>query len=383
MELLEQQGYISFLQQTEARLLEACCGKKNARIKREQYRAKTVKRRLLTRFGEIRLTVTYVKGVAGNFFSPLLEWLGIKKYQCMPEELKDVLRDKASKMTFADTAEDILNSFGFQISRQQVWKITQEKQLQITKSNDAHKVLLADGTKIRSNKKGHHEPRAVLSIDLEKKQKSLLSLEVNTTWSEIANSLDLTQYKVLVGDGETGLRQSFTKHGLEFHYCHQHAIRDLSLYLWYDKVQKQNRNEFLNPFTQALYAVQNSTAKYWADKNKTRLLSRIVLSNRQISRLMVQAREKKLDYVAQFLENNRAYFFTAARLAIQQNLKVPWTTNQAERLMKEIGKRTKKRSMRWGKPGLSTILKPILKRYFLEPEKRNHKNIYGGDDIGG
>lgn len=379
MNLLEQQGYICFLQQTESSLLEAYCGKKHARIKRNHRRVKTVTRQLLTRFGKITLKITYIINRAEQVFSPLLRRMGIKKYQRMSEELQNILRDKASKMTYADTAEDLFNSFNLQINRQQVWRINQQKELAITSNNASHRILLADGTKTRCNKGGHLEPRAVMSVDLDRKEKCLLAFEVGVKWQEIANKLNLTQYTVLVGDAETGLRQAFTQQGIDFQLCHLHAIRDMSLYLWYDKLEKNARTEFMKPFKEALYTVQNSVKKYWQDKNKYRVYSRVLQANKQINRLTAKARQRELGQTADFLEHNRQYLFTAAKLAVQQNLKVPWTTNQIERVMKEIGKRTKKKSMRWSTNGLKTILNAVLKRYFLPTQKRNHKNIYGGE----
>jgi len=383
MNLLEQQGYICFLQQTECSLLEAYCGKRYARVEMDCCRVKTVMRQLLTRFGKITLKITFIINKAGEIFSPLLKWMGVKKYQRMPEDLKDVLRDKADKMTYADAAEDVFNSFSIPVSRQFVWRVNQQKQLAIVDSDDGHKILLADGTKTRCNKGGHLEPRALMSVDLEKKEKCLLAFEIDVKWQEIANKLDLSQYAVLVGDGETGLREAFIMRGIKFQFCHLHAIRDLSLYLWYDKLEKNARTEFMKPFKEILYTVQNSTKKYWRDKNKVRVLSRVWWANKQIDKLIAKARRRQLEQTAAFLKNNKQYLFIAARLAVQQNLLVPWTTNQIERVMKEIGKRTKKKSMRWSITGLRTILNAVLKRYFLPPKKREYKNIFGGDLIGG
>ena len=99
--------------------------------------------------------------------------------------------------------------------------------------------------------------------------------------------------------------------------------------------------------------------------------------------LIAKLKKRECGQSAEFLERNKKYLFTAAKLAIMENLQVPWTTNVAERLMKEIGKRTKKKSMRWSAKGLMSILSAVLKRYFLPPEKRTYKNIYGGDSMSG
>lgn len=380
---IERDAYICFLGQLEGGLLEQYCGKKYARVGRDCRIVKTVMRTFCTRFGEITLKITHVKNAVGEYFSPLLRFLGIGKYQRIPEDLENRIRDKACKMSYRDTAEDVLNSFEFGISRQKVWRINQSNNPIAVASPKNHEVLLADGTKIRSNNGGHLEPRAIMSIDAEKKEKCLLALEITKSWQEMAEKLDFEGFKVLVADGEPGLREALVKPHMRFQFCHIHAVRDLSFYLWRDKLEKTARNEFMKPLKEILYTVQNSTKKYFVNKDKARLLQRIHWANKRISELTVQLEKRECEQSADFLDRNKKYLFTAATLAITNNLQIPWNTNTAERLMKEIGKRTKKKSMRWSANGLISILSAVLKRYFLPQEKRTYKNIYGDDTVGG
>jgi len=380
---IEREAFISFLQQLEPRLLEQCCGEKYARIPRKCRIAKTVVRRICTRFGKITLKITHVKNTLGEFFSPLLQVLGIRKYQHIPKDIENRIRDKACKMSYRDVAEDVRNSFEFKISRQEVWRINQSNNPVPISSSKSHKILLADGTKIKGINGGHLEPRALMSIDSGKKEKCLLSLETSKSWDEIAGNLDLEGFRVLVADGEQGLAEALVKSHMKFQFCHLHAIRDLSFYLWQDKLEKNARSEFIKPLKEILYTVQNSTKKYFVDKDKARLLWRIHWANKEINKLIARLKKRECEKSAEFLERNKKYLFTAAQLAITDNLRVPWNTNVAERLMKEIGKRTKKKSMRWSANGLMSVLSATLKRYFLPPEKRCYKNIYRGDSTGG
>jgi len=379
MILLEQAAYISFLWHVENLLLEETCGKKYERIERKAWRAKTVKRKICTRFGEITLKITRVKNSVGEYFSPLLQILGIGKYRRIPKDIENRIRDKACKMSYRDTAEDIRNSFDFEISRQKVWEINQLNNPVPVTSSASHKVLLADGTKVKNNNGGHLEPRAIISTDSKKKEKCLLAIETSKSWEEMAESIDFTGFKVLVADGEQGLMEALAKPHMLFQFCHLHAIRDLSYYLWQDALEKSERGQFIKSLKQILYSVQNSTKKYFVDKDKVRLWRRICWANKEVGKLVVRLEERECEQAAEFLKRNKQYLFTAALLAITDNLEVPWTTNLAERLMKEIGKRTKKKSMRWSPSGLMSILSAVLKRYFLPPEKRCYKNIYGGD----
>ena len=123
---VEQEAYICFLQQKEQDLVKEQCGCKHSRAKAACKLVKTAVKYICTRFGKIKYRFTYIKDKVGRLFSPLLEYLGIKKYQHMSQDLKNRLRDKATKMTYADAAEDIANSFGFHMTRQGLWRINQE-----------------------------------------------------------------------------------------------------------------------------------------------------------------------------------------------------------------------------------------------------------------
>lgn len=382
MNITEQESYICFLQDLEGKLVEKLCGEKYSRVKSACRRAKTQAKQICTKFGKIRYRFAYVKDKTGRLFSPLLEHLGIPTYKRMSDDLRDLLRDKASKMTYADAAEDIANSFGFRLHKQTLWRMNQEPGgLAFVEPDEGHSILLADGTKIRSNRGGHHEPKAVMSIKpgskKRKPEKSLLAFGVEESWEELAKDLDFSNFKVLVGDAEPGLMHNLVKPHMRFQLCHLHAERDLSLFLWKDGLPKLARNEFMKPFKKILYTVQSSTEKYFVDKNKARLRRRLLWANEDIDILARKIERMGLTEASGFLERNKKYLFTSAALAIREGLRVPWTTNQMERLMKELGKRTKKQSMRWSASGLGVILRAVLKRYFLPPENRNYKKIFG------
>ena len=367
----------------EEKLVEESCGRKYSRVKVAYTRAKTRVKTICTRFGKIAYRFAYVKDKAGRFFSPLLAYLGIAKHQHMSKDLKNRLRDKASKMTYADSVEDIANSFGFRIHRQTLWRIVQDlggPPAAIVRPDAGHAICIADGTKVRSIRGGHHEPKAVMSIKPgSNAEKSLLAFGVAESWEELAERVNFSSFKVLVGDAEPGLRHNLVKSHMMFQLCHLHAERDLSIYLWKEGLPKLSRSEFMKPFRRVLYSVQSATRKYFRNKDKARLCKTLSWAYRQIDILTELLEERRLFGASEFLERNKKYFFTSAVLAVREDLMVPWTTNQVERLMKEIGKRTKKKSMRWSVAGLKTILQAVLKRYFLPPKKRNYMNIYGGD----
>ncbi len=377
MYLTEQEAYITFLQQKEQELLGTRCGRRYSRAKVAYRRIKTRVKHIHTRFGEIIYRFVYVRDTLGKVFSPLLEYLDIGRYQRMSNDLKNRLRDKASKMTYADAVEDTANSFGFRIHRQTLWRINQESEVPtFAEPGESHRICLADGTKVRSNRGGHHEPKVVMSINPATGSKRLLAFSVDKSWSEISNDIDFSGFRVLVADAEPGLSDNLVKQHMRFQLCHQHAERDLALYLWKDDLPKLARSEFMKGFRNILYTVQSSTAKYFEHKDKRRLRWRLGWARRRIDELAKKLERRELSHASEFLVRNKAYLFTAAVLAIREDLRVPWTTNRMERCMKELGKRTKKKSMRWSVGGLNQILMAVIKRYFMPPEKRNYKKIF-------
>ncbi len=84
MNTLEQETYISFLNQQENRLLEGICGKKYARMDRKFWRAKTVLRTICTRFGEITIKITPRKECSGRIFFSIAAIFGNWKVQAHP-----------------------------------------------------------------------------------------------------------------------------------------------------------------------------------------------------------------------------------------------------------------------------------------------------------
>ena len=94
---------------------------------------------------------------------------------------------------------------------------------------------------------------------------------------------------------------------------------------------------------------------------------------REINTLIASFSCRGLFEASAFLMRNKKYLTTAAEMSIV-GINVPWNTNQIERIMQEIGIRTKKKGMYWSEQGLNRILKIVLKRYFL-PKKGSVNNF--------
>ncbi len=355
------------------------CGELYSRDKRDFSRCKTSKKTIFTEFGVISHNFIYVKHRgSGKIFSPLLVDLGIEKYQRVSKDFKRKLVRKSARMTYGQSCEDIYDSFNVSISRQTLWNYTQEvcSNLEINQTpNSEHRVVLADGTPVKSGDKPKHEVKCIISIGDSFDDKVLLKQAVNKTWKEMVSDLDLKQYDVFVGDGEQGLAESFTSKGIRFHFCHEHAKRDLAYYLWKDGLSKKEYCKYVDEFKSLICCLQNSTKKHVKDKDWQRLQWRIRWFKREVNTLALKLISKGLDESSSFLLRNKEYLTTASELAII-GISVPFTTNGIEILMKEVGKRTKKKSMYWSQKGLENILKIVLRRYFLSKNQRNYKEIF-------
>ena len=382
LERQELKDYLILLVEKERFLVEQLCGKRYSRKKEDFIRCKTQKKTILTKFGKVRHTFAYVKEKAtGRTFSPLLEQLRIPPYQRLSHDFKQVLSRKASRSTYQLGVEDIEDSFGFGISRQTLHtyvKQTCSAISCISEPNPEHKILLADGTKVRNGKKTRHHEVRVLASYGEGNDKAILAQEINKEWQEIAKEIDFEQYKVLVADGETGIQENLCKGHMRFHLCHLHAINDVSFYLWKNGCGRKEGKPYINRLEQLLYTLQNSTKKYWRDKDIMRLARRVRRTKRSVKELADLLIVKGFVEAGEFLQRHVNHLTTASELA-PSGLKVPFTTNGMERLMQEIGKRTKKKGMYWSEDGLQRILSMVLKRYVLPKNRRTYIEIFANN----
>ena len=239
---------------------------------------------------------------------------------------------------------------------------------------DSHKVLMGDGTKIKGNK-NKHEIRALISLSGNNLEKNLLRLKINKSWREIAKSINLDQYEVFVGDGEPGLDTAFCEKGMQFHFCHEHAKRDLAFYLWKEGLSKKDYTAYVNTLKSILHTLQNSTIKHRKDKDWIRLLWRIKWTMREINSLATTLSCRGLFKSAEFLMRRKQQLTTASRMAIK-GIKVPFSTNVIERTMKEVGIRTKKKGMYWSEKGAYRIISIVMKRYFMPMNQRYYKDVF-------
>lgn len=375
-------AFSEFLIEKEEKLVLQLCGDKNSHNNFSEWRRhKTRKSTIYTENGVFTHQFQILKHkMTKEIICPLKDFLGILPKQRISEDLKQKIFSKLSLGTYQRTSEDINNSFNILYTRQHIHYLFKrhESLTEIQfEQNGTDKILMCNGVKTCGHK---FETKVLTSLD-ENNNPTLITKDINVNWEELLTNIDLLQYEVCIGDCEPGLKQALTAKGVRFHNCHVHAIRVFGYFLWKDKVQKEERKFVLNFLESILYTLQNSTKKFFMDKDVSRLQNRIFKTKEGLEKLSQQCLEKGYRYSAAYLENNKEYLVTAAELAIEKGLVVPWTTNQIERCMREIGYRTKKKGMNWSKSGLNRIVNLVLKRYFLPMQERYYKNYFTSNNI--
>ena len=360
-------AHIRFLQEKEENLIKSI----GLKI------IKTQKKVFFCEMGKIEYRFRYLKRQNGKLYSPLRNYLNLGAYQNMSPDFKNKIMMKASRTTYQKSVEDIQESFGFSLSRKTLNKYVIENASDIDLIQEPtveQNILIGDSTKVRNGKGSHHEVMGVISLDYKSNCSSLTAFEVNVRPAKIAANINMERYSAFVGDADLGLR-NFFKDKIPFQLCHQHAINDIGFFLWKEKMPKKERDEHVKKLKSILFTLQNSTKKNMKLNKIGRLVNRIIRTKKNIRSLAAELSTKGMHDSARFLMDHNEHMVTAARLALI-GIKCPWTTNHAERLMQEIGIRTKKKGMNWTEKGLKGVLHMVLKRYFLPKERRNYKEVF-------
>jgi transposase-like protein len=125
---------------------------------------------------------------------------------------------------------------------------------------------------------------------------------------------------------------------------------------------KEEREYLKAELERILYTLINSTRRHASDGDHEALRRRIESTLRELSILAAKLKRRGYRDASEFIAKNGKLLVTFAELTLQ-GLRVPYTTNQIERLMGEIAKRCKHRWAHWSDEGLKNILTLILIHY--------------------
>jgi len=345
----------------QEKLLDELCGKKrkpNRIYKRagSNQRPKTI----ITPLGMIQFKTWKVKNHAtGETLTPILDILDVRgrKYA---RQVKAQCAELTSKLSYGDTREEYHRLTGLRIPKSTIHGFTQELTAGMlnanlnatTRNQPRRRVILADGTELRSLQRGEfNQVRVAISVD--RGSKRLLNLTVNQPYSTLPKD------SILISDGDPALKnQNPWRHQL----CILHAVKRLMFTLWKEHANKTEREYLKAELEHILYTLVNSTRKHSEDGDHEALTRRIESTLKELSNLAATMKRQGYREASTFIARNGKLLVTFAELAIK-DIQVPYTTNQIERLMGEIAKRCKHQWAHWSSQGLKNILTLILIHY--------------------
>jgi hypothetical protein len=345
----------------QEKLLDRLCGLKHNPKPNSVYRRAGSGRRLktiVTPLGVVRFKTWRVKNQAtGETFTPILYILQVlgRKYT---RPVKAQCAELTSKLSYGDTREEYHRLTGVLIPKSTIHGFTQEiapAMLEAQLSAEPQPqglVIMADGTEVRDVKTGqHNQVRVALSVG--DGLKRLLNLAVNESYPPMPKG------SILVSDGEPDLKhQEPEMHQL----CILHAIKRLMYALWRERASKEEREHLKAELERILYTLINSTNRHANDGDHQALRRRIESTHRELSNLAVTLKRQGYNEASQFITRNSKLLVTFAELSLK-GIRIPYTTNQIERLMGEIAKRCKHRWAHWSTEGLRNTLTFILIHY--------------------
>jgi hypothetical protein len=141
---------------------------------------------------------------------------------------------------------------------------------------------------------------------------------------------------------------------LEAQLCILHASKRLTFALWRERVNKEERKHLKSELDYILYTLVNSPRRHSEDGDHEALRRRIKSTLRELSTLAVKLKRRGYREAGEHIARNGRLLITFAQLALE-GIRIPYTTNQIERLMGEIAKRCKHRWAHWNDRGLRDI----------------------------
>jgi hypothetical protein len=348
------------IEESQEKLLNELCGRRgspNGIYSRagSGRRLKTI----ITTLGVVRFRTLKVKNQStGETFTPILDVLDVRgrKYT---RQVKAECAELTSKLSYGDTREEYNRLKGVLIPKSTIHSFTQELApvmlqacLTLPLTQPGRLVILADGTEVRSIKKGEFN-QVHVAINVNPKGKQLFNLTVNQPYRRTPKR------SILISDGEPSLKdQPAWRHQL----CILHASKRLMFALWRERVSKEEREHLKTELDRILYTLVNSTRKHEEDGDHEALRRRIRSTLKELSALAVTLKREGYREAGEHISKNGRLLVTFAQLALE-GIRIPYTTNQIERLMGEIAKRCKHQWAHWSERGLRSILTLILIHY--------------------
>ncbi len=317
---------------------------------------------IVTTLGVITFRVVRLRKPDGSgTISPILDAFHIRN-QKYTRDVRMLCVDMASKMSYNDASEEIKRTNKIHVPKRTIHSFVQEigpklKKVNsmITAGEEKPKIIMGDGTEVRSIYKMPNEVRVIIGAD----QRSLFDVRVNVPWDLMYRP---DGNYVLVSDDERSLVDGLQSNAELVQLDLVHAIRQSMFKLWGEGMSKAQRDHISSELNRILFTLVNSVKKHMKDGNVEALDDRIKAAMKELNLLADKLASLNFYGAAEFIRKNSVLMVTFARLAVQGR-NIPYTSNMIERVMGEVSKRCKHKWAHWSMKGLENILDIVLIRY--------------------
>jgi hypothetical protein len=372
---VNQKILIRYFNQLQTKICEELAGKKNSRKNNLLYKYESSKmKKLKTEFGTIEFKQIRIKPIlGGKIETPINPYLKrIKnKFTFLDKQCLILAKNSSYEKTkeFLDfTSENPISKSTIYKKVQNIGSKIKNKYLKEIKNKDFD-VISADGTKTHSLTVDKNEVRVSIGFEKNKLRPTLLDVTINENWASVAKKIDhhIKDDTTILADGEKGISIELSKEKSEHNMCNRHFITGLNYRLWKDNLPLKLRNIFVKEGEKIIYEMNKSLDKFEKHNNSEIILQKLEKSKEEIGKLANKILKEKCKKTHKYVLACKDSIFTYVKKRLI-GIYVNYMSNDIERTMLEVGRRTKKKGMHWSEKGLETLLYSVLLSYFDKPK---------------
>ncbi|MGI0132325.1 MAG: hypothetical protein ACREDK_04445 [Thermoplasmata archaeon] len=318
----------------------------------------------MTKFGKIVVEVSRVLDrLRRRTFAPVLLALGLGRRR-YTRDLRWACAEEASRTTYGEASESILQTLGVHVPRRTIWNFVQEtgpyaeqgaKSVPIREANSA---MLADGTYVRGWRKGRqHEVNIAV-----RQRASDHSIEV--TGIQVGGPARAVLGSEMVERLTTDDALAYSAEGVaRWHsLCHVHFVRRVTALLSEEKglMAMPEREAVARDLSGVLAHLRNSVELHQRDGNRTAVTDRVAATLEHFGRVGHELEGRGLVQTSRYIRESGRATVVFAELTMRGG-RMPATSNGVERVMGMIADRCKRKWAHWNR-GLPNLLQLLLIR---------------------
>lgn len=345
---------------------EACGGRRGFR--RRGFRSWD--RRLQAACGGVRFRVAQVECChCGRRFAPVLEVLGLRRYQRRTDRLTVMASALATEVAYAKAARFLSDLTGISVSARTIrGDVVAMAPHRLGPRVDRVPILLLDGTGERAGDKKGVELHLALGLVARRREGRrvvcevrLLGATLDENWAAMGRLLEGISPGLVIVDGDPELSNMLTERfpDVPVQRCLWHLVRGLAFIAWREGASSAHRAE-----------LRSTLADLLADAYRHPDLERV---QNAYDTLCQELDDRGARRTASYLRTAAPEVFTfithpdAGRLVFGDKGKPELATSVLERVMREMNRRTDI-GVRWSVNGVRSILMLKLARKYNHPQ---------------